>query len=276
MLPYFLIFISSVFACEIVAPEKLLLTEKKVQHSSEIIFKNCDSSSKHLFFESLNSKQIIKEIELKSFSDGTITSLSPKEIIIERLEDHLKNHPEKINLSTEKLSLTPILALKKNDRITLAKDEGKLNVLLMIDEMTGLKTIATLPIEKVEMLRIWKLNKGIRPFQVVTAQDLDEISVPAIQAQHSLSDLKDLQFYQTNKELKAGEVLKKSDLSGVTLVKAGFDTEILLENELLRIKTRGISRSHGKMGDMVEVFQPQTQKKFQGKVIDFNRIHVQL
>jgi flagella basal body P-ring formation protein FlgA len=85
-----------------------------------------------------------------------------------------------------------------------------------------------------------------------------------------------LKFFKTNKPIKPGEILKKSDLNGSLLVKAGSNTEVIIENQLLKLKTTGISRNSGIYGDQVEVLNIQKNKKYVGKIIDINKIQVEI
>ena len=85
-----------------------------------------------------------------------------------------------------------------------------------------------------------------------------------------------LKFYKLNKPLRPGELLRQSDLNPINLVKAGSKTEVIIENELIKLKTYGISRNNGGVGEFVEVFHPQKNKKYQGKVIDLNKVLVEL
>jgi len=76
--------------------------------------------------------------------------------------------------------------------------------------------------------------------------------------------------------MKAGDLLRQSDLNALSLVRAGVKTEVIIENELVKLKTSGISRSNGSLGEFVEVFHPQKNKKYLGKVIDINKVLVEL
>jgi flagella basal body P-ring formation protein FlgA len=91
-----------------------------------------------------------------------------------------------------------------------------------------------------------------------------------------VTDAETLRFFKSNKPLRAGELLRASDLNAQNLVRAGMRTEVILENEMVRIKTSGISRSSGGFGETVEVFHQQKNKKYQGKVIDNNKVLVEL
>jgi flagella basal body P-ring formation protein FlgA len=91
-----------------------------------------------------------------------------------------------------------------------------------------------------------------------------------------ITDLETLKFFKTNKPLRTGDIIKRSDLNAINLVKAGLKTDVVLENQMIRIKTQGISRGNGAIGDIVEVFHPQKNKKYQGKVIDINKVLVEL
>ena len=85
-----------------------------------------------------------------------------------------------------------------------------------------------------------------------------------------------LKFYKTNKPLRTGEILKLSDLNAINLVRAGLKTDVVLENQMVRIKTQGICRSNGTIGELVEVYHAQKNKKYLGRVVDINKVLVEL
>src|SRR5690606_23128854 len=113
-------------------------------------------------------------------------------------------------------------------------------------------------------------------FRALKASSLKEDYIEAIPHTDLFQNMGKIHFYQLNKPIKAGEVLKKSDLNPINLVRAGMTTEVFIENSLMKIKTHGISRSNGSLGDLVEVYHPQKRKKYHGKVIDINKVLIEL
>lgn len=127
-----------------------------------------------------------------------------------------------------------------------------------------------------KMVRAFRLITPVNSFSEVSESYLKEDFIETVPHTDLVTNLETLRFYKTNKPLKTGELLKFSDLNAVNLVRSGLKTEVILENQLVRIKTQGISRSNGSLGEIVEVFHPQKNKKYQGKVVDINKVLVEL
>lgn len=128
-----------------------------------------------------------------------------------------------------------------------------------------------------KMVRAFRVIAPVGSFAEINSEEiLKEEYVEPIPHTELVTNLDQIKFYKTNKPIKAGELLKLSDLNAVNLVKAGFKTEVVLENAMVRIKTQGISRRNGTLGDQVEVFHQQKNKKYLGKVIGHNKVLVEL
>ena len=127
------------------------------------------------------------------------------------------------------------------------------------------------------MVKAYRLTSPLASFSSLNDSDiLKEEYIESIPHTDIITDMESLKFYKTNKPIKAGEILKASDLNAINLVRAGLKTDVVLENQMVRIKTQGISRSNGTIGELVEVYHPQKNKKYLGKVIDINKVLVEL
>jgi flagella basal body P-ring formation protein FlgA len=128
-----------------------------------------------------------------------------------------------------------------------------------------------------KMVKAYRLLSALPSFSSLDNQALlKEEFIESIPHTDLITDLETLKFYKTNKPLRTGDIIKRSDLNAINLVRAGLKTDVVLENQMIRIKTQGISRSNGAIGETVEVFHQQKNKKYQGRVIDINKVLVEL
>lgn len=127
-----------------------------------------------------------------------------------------------------------------------------------------------------KMVKAYRLIGSRSAFSDIQPEYLKEEFVESIPHTDLVTNLDTLKFYKLNKPVRAGDLLKRSDLNAVNLVRAGVRTEVLIDNELVKLKTTGISRSNGTWGQYVEVFSPQKNKKYLGKVIDLNKVLIDL
>jgi flagella basal body P-ring formation protein FlgA len=90
------------------------------------------------------------------------------------------------------------------------------------------------------------------------------------------TNFKGLAFYKLNKPLRRGQVLNFSDLSSVDLVKAGRPTNISLKNNNLNISSKAMPMRSGKFGEIIQLRHLVTRKIIIGKIVDFNKVVVEL
>lgn len=129
----------------------------------------------------------------------------------------------------------------------------------------------------VSLVKAYKLRRSLPAFSTGLTSDMfEEVSVPAPAFGQYLTDATRIGFFKTNKMLKAGDFLRSSDLSPITLVKAGDRVELVFENDHVTLKSQALARQNGGMGDSVEVWNQATGKKHRGTVTDHNKVVVEL
>jgi flagella basal body P-ring formation protein FlgA len=127
-----------------------------------------------------------------------------------------------------------------------------------------------------KFVKAYRVSSFHPAFAPIETSSLKEEFVEAVPYTELVEDISTLKFFRTNKPIRSGEILRSADLKAENLVRAGARTEVLIENEMLRLKTTGLSRSNGAWGEFVEVFHQERNKKYQGKVIDLNKVLVEL
>ena len=283
----FIISLNRGFSCEITLPEKILILKNSDQLE---ILNKYDECSK----ETLNEvATILNSVE------GKITGHQLQEILTSKnhsavINPHIIEVYQLKNLTREQLhvpldhqltSIDPLnepnsISLNKNDQIKVVCEECQfeknqvlyVNVLGLNGSLLKLKVKG----EFNKRLKAFYVKKFIPAFSEIKKEDLREDFSEPIPHTDLLNELETLHFFKTNKPLKAGAIIKKSDLNGINLVRAGSNTEVIIENKFLKLKTTGISRNNGSYGDLIEVLNLQKKKKYLGKVIDINKIIVDL
>lgn len=182
--------------------------------------------------------------------------------------------------SSEAMNAPNYLSLASGDKVQvqcsgcLFGSQQTLNV--NIHGFDGTERTLTVRADFKKMVKAYRLVSSQAAFSEINANSLKEEYIESIPHTDLVTNMDTLKFYKINKPLKAGELLRQSDLNALNLVKAGLKTEVIIENDLIRIKTSGISRSNGTLGEFIEVFHPQKNKKYLGKVIDINKVLVEL
>lgn len=283
----FLIFSAVSVACEIHVPGNILVLGESTNFVPSLAQTSCDENSLKEVNNTLNSVE------------GKITSFQFSEILKNK-NVHVLIQPPLIqvqhlkHLVREKLMLPSGVQMKSSEAVNsqnyislipgdtvevecmgcLFGAQQALNVKIRGSD-GSIKNLAVKADFK-KMINAYKYTSFLPAFSEIPVDGLREELIEAVPHTDIITNLDHLKFYKLNKPVRAGDLLRKQDLNAISLVKAGVKTDVIIENDLVMLKTSGISRSNGSLGEMVEIFHPQKNKKFFGKVIDINKVLVEL
>lgn len=281
-------FINFAWACEVTLPHHIVFLNKDEMSPDLIKTKNCDSNlheTIHNLLTSLDGRvpsYQIKEVLSKS---GFNLDVYPQSILIQHLSNLAKSQlhlPDGIKL--KKLSSPQVqgaITLNTGDQLEMncsacTYQEAQL-LRLKVRGFDGQDRHYAIHADFKKLVKAYRLLIPMHSFSEVSDKKwVQEEMVEEVPHIEFISDYSSFKYHKTNKAIKAGELLRKSDFNAVKIVRAGLKTEVVLENAMVRIKTQGISRANGAIGDWVEVYHPQKNKKYQGKVIDINKVLVEL
>ena len=275
-------------ACEVYLPYQLIVFSDDKSGKNVYQPKNCEAAvidDLHQIVTSLEGRVASFQLKEMMSTRGHDIEVGPQSILIQQFRTMIREQlplPAGVQVkATRSINMPGILALPAGDKIEincsacLYGTQQPLNVTIM--GFDGSKQSMFANADFMKMVKAYRLLSALPSFSSLNDPGLlKEEYIESIPQTDLITDMDTLRFYKTNKPLKAGEILKRSDLNAVNLVKAGLKTDVVLENQMIRIKTQGISRSNGTFGELVEVYHPQKNKKYQGKVIDINKVLVEL
>lgn len=211
---------------------------------------------------------------------GGDVSFFPKTLSVYNIEEQLS---KLLDLDEETI-IGKVTSLHHSASIQL-EDQDKITALCNNCETAGQKNIKL----HVNKEAIWLsgqvyikrtgfiINEELNPFRNKLDQSLFSHKTFFDDGRsHLFSDIANIRFYQTNKKLEKGQVLKTSDLSPLTLIKPGQKIKVILQGKNISLKSSAYTRSLGKFGDFIEVYNTKTNKKVTAQVVDFNTVMVQL
>lgn len=271
-------------ACEVHLPQNLVILGETSDFSQVIQQTGCDETTMQLVNKTLASV----EGKMTSFQFAemmkTPVSIQPNMIQVQHLKHLIREQlmmPPGVQLrSSDAVNSPNYIAVAPGDRVDvqctgcLFGTQQPLNVNVI--GFDGSNRSLTVKADFKKMVRAYRVLSFHPAFSEIASSSLKEEFVESIPHTDLVTNLETLKFFKINKPMKAGDLLRQSDLNALSLVKAGVKTEVIIENELVKLKTSGISRSNGTLGEFVEVFHPQKNKKYLGKVIDINKVLVEL
>ncbi len=271
-------------ACSLTLSEKLFIP--KLGSITGVKFsKNCSRDQIHETTQKLSSfngkiknAHISKNLQIPEITIINEEATSEFIQLAHMISEQLKT--KKIN--DIQLENTPFLSiLRLEDQISIdcsnCLSHGKNLGTIIARNQTGEEVRIPFSIHLSETLTAFQIISTIPAFtDNINASSLREIPVEENPHYKFFTDISKLHFFKSNKQLNPGDFLKQSDLTPINLVRAGSKTEISLENNLIKIKIFGLSKSNGGFGDKVEIYQREKNKIYIGKVIDENKVMVQL
>ena len=294
----FLFLLSSIIStyasedCHIKTYNKIYKTfDNDFQKSKKVIKSdNCSKTQQKAFIQfilnangSLHNSQAEKII--KSLYNEDI-KISPNRIAVYSLDKILKNNfNPNSNWHWNEVKLTSretVIVLDQDESIsftcTNCEYSGSKNVKAVIsNSITGrykydwlngsivIKTKALVPINNLAVNN-QSLSKKLFTEEYVYLKSPENL----------FTNLNALHFYKLNKPLKSGKSLSFRDLIPVSLVKVGLPTKVILKSRHLSLSSIAKPMKNGHFGELIQLRHPKTNKTIMGKVIDFNKVVVEL
>lgn len=283
-----LIIIESALACEVQLPNHLVVFNGERNFKDIFQAKNCGLETRqdlHQIMTGLEGR--IASFQLKEMlaNKGHQVEIQPQTIVIRQFSTLIREQlhlPKGVQAKTSRLQDGQgVLALSAGDQLDITCSTCLFGtsqpINLKVIEFDGTQRSFIATTDFIKMVKALKLISPLASFSSLDDMSLfKEEYIESIPHTDLITDKESLKFYKTNKPLRAGDFLRKSDLNAVNLVRAGLKTDVVLENQMIRIKTQGISRSNGSIGELVEVYHQQKNKKYLGKVVDINKVLVEL
>jgi len=261
----------------------VIIKFNKILDNSVISKSNCSDKANGAF------------ISFISNIDGDIPSQQLENIFKSEHKLNIKFKPNKIkvisandfieeNLSLKNIYVKDVHSLYGNASLNTNK-KNSLKVVCSNCDSPGEKNVKLihqseqiwLSAEFLIKRRAFSLKSDISPFKDLLGKSLvEEVSILDAGNDQLFSDYENIKFYRANKNLRKGQVLKQNDLSPKTLVQYNQNVEVTIRGDKVALKSQALSRQSGKLGDVINLYNPKTKKMIKAKVIDFNKVLIEL
>ena len=112
--------------------------------------------------------------------------------------------------------------------------------------------------------------------EALSEKDLQKAFIEAVNPEQYTWETDQLAYYKINHSIVAGTPIKRSDLSPLVLVTPGVPAEVIFISNSIRITGKALPTSRGQWGESVKMINEKNRKTIIGKVIDFNKVLVEL
>lgn len=271
-------------ACEINLPGRLLVSglhgERWPFGAKECSFEQV--SNFHELIDSQSGKVAVGRLQAAAGVEAKIVTKA-ETVQIQRLEDLIKEtFPESSEREMELNGATQsdIIALAADSEVKLKCHpclfNGDETIRVDVKNYTTVRQEYSFTAHFRQMVLAPRIRSTVTAFSTLSASQLEMVKVPQSPFVKYVTDLSRINFFKTNKTLRTGEILKESDLTPLSLIRAGDKVEMSLESGSLNIKAHAVSRQNGGIGESVEVWNQSNGRKYRGVVTDFNKVTVEL
>ena len=224
--------------------------------------------------------------ELKNEFPNLNIQISPDKISLQNLNDQLKNSlSADTNLfftDTKLANNKKLLTLNEGDRLEISCDNClsygdrniKVDVVNAIEATRVTNWVATKVAAKITVLKASR-NIGIQNEKFIS-EDFVLENMLTTEPNKFLSNFEDIKFFKPNKTLIKGMPVTTTDVSAIQLVKYGTPVKVILKNQNISILRNAIPHRSAGFGETIELKNPQNNKLITGKVIDFNKVLIEL
>lgn len=224
----------------------------------------------------LNSKYLNRYFKSEY---NTHVELSPTAINVREMKDILE---EKFGTNTKSISKVTSLHGKssynldslKNFEIKCSQCSSTGNKSIQLISQNNTTWISASVLIKTTAFKVTRSLSRISP--LLLAKDFQKITTTDKGRVKYFTDIENIQFYTLNKDLGEGDLIKSHDLSPKNLVRYGQKIKLTIKSKHINLKTIGIAKKTGRIGDFIEIQNPKTKKVFLGKITDFNNATVEI
>lgn len=273
-------------ACSISGPKQIILSEKKSISEAGLDLKECDSSKEQRILNFINDFKGTLTDRIVKLEIGSGIQLSSN-IQITSLESFLNNKlsiPKdwKFINSSFTGQTSGFLKTDKNDVLNVqcsnCINPGKKNILIEsynpISGRTSRNWVSTeLSVKSLALVASKNFNID---YQSLNPSEFELKEVYTTSPDKIFTQKDRLVFYKLNRPKAKGEVLIFQDISPVNLVKMGTPVNVVLIHNGIKISGNAIAGQSGKIGETIRLKNTKTNKTIVGKIINFNKVEVNL
>lgn len=230
------------------------------------------------------SNHLVQELQ-NEFPNLNIEIL-PAKISLQNLNDQLKERlTAETNLffiDTKLMTGKKLVTLNEGERLEIFCDNClsygdrsiKIDIVNIIEATRITNWLSSKVAAKVTILKANR-NIGVQN-EKFKKEDFVLESMLTTEPNKFISNFEDIKFFKPNRTLIKGMPVTTTDISPIQLVKYGTPVKIILKNQNISILRNAIPHRSASFGETIELKNPQNNKLITGKVVDFNKVLIEL
>ncbi|MDO9181242.1 MAG: flagellar basal body P-ring formation chaperone FlgA, partial [Bacteriovorax sp.] len=221
----------------------------------------------------------------KDFKDLSI-EITPKKLttmeINSTFRDQLTNDTNLYFLNSKSLNGLQALGLVEGEQLKINCEScnsfGEKNIKIDITNPIQ-NSVRTLWFSSRIMakIKVFKAKRNLS-FQQghLTTEDFYAEDIYSGNPDNALTTLENIYFYKSNKTILQGAVVSNLDLQPVNLVNYGTPVTVTLKNQNINLQRTAMPVRSALFGEVIELRNPNSNKIIAGKVVDYNKVVIEL
>lgn len=227
----------------------------------------------------------LKRETSKDFVDVNINITPRKTSLLElnsTMRDQLTSGTNLYFLDTKSLNGLRTLGLIEGEQLKINCEScstfGEKNIKLDIANPLTNSTRALWFTSKImAKIKVFKAKRSLSFQQKhLEATDFYEDEIYSMNPDNVVTTLDNIHFYKANKTIIQGAVVSNMDLQPVNLVNFGTPVSVILKNQNINLSRKAIPIRSAMFGETIELKNPGNNKIIAGKVIDYNKVVIEL
>lgn len=126
-------------------------------------------------------------------------------------------------------------------------------------------------------IKVFKARRSLSFQQKhLEAEDLYADEIYSMNPDNIVTTLENIHFYKTNKTIIQGAIISNMDLQSVNLVNFGTTVNAILKNSTISLTRKAVPVRSATFGETIELKTQGNNKTITGKVVDYNKVVIEL
>ncbi len=221
----------------------------------------------------------------KDFPNLNIT-ISPRKISLldlnSTLRDHLTSDSNLFFINSKSLNGLKTIGLTDGEQIKIICDNcnsfGEKNIKIDIsNSLTNSNRALWFTSRLMAKISVFKAKRNLSFQQKhLNPEDFYSDYIFTGAPENLLTTIENIHFYKVNKTILQGSPISNLDLQAVNLINFGTPVQVILKNQNINLHKTAIPNRSAYFGETIELKNPNNNKIIAGKVIDYNKVVIEL
>ncbi|MBC7540607.1 MAG: flagella basal body P-ring formation protein FlgA [Bacteriovorax sp.] len=268
------------------------LESNQILNSNDIVHKtNCDTAVTNKISQLISSSNgtvgadFLKRELSKDFTSITV-EITPRKLTLmelnSTLRDQLTNDSNLYFLDSKSLNGIKTLGLIEGEQIKANCEScnsfGEKNIKIDISNPLQSSTRTLWFSSKIlAKIKVFKAKRSLSFQQKhLEIEDFYADEIFSGNPDNVLTTLNNIHFYKANKNILQGSAVSNLDLQAVNLINFGTPVTVTLKNQNINLQRTAMPVRSAMFGEVIELRNPNNNKIIAGKVVDYNKVVIEL